>query len=475
VGVLGGGSRAAAIVRLLSGVSGTRVCAVLADDASGPSATLADSLGVYATCDRAAFLSRGALDVVIDARDGDSQLEPLILAPGAEVAGPALCEMLVNLLSATQHDEEQQELLAALKEASERNRVQERRLQASKATLEATNDELQTQLSELYFIHEFFKALNRYSSVDDVCSLVVDGLNGVLGCEISAVFLVCPLDWKLRLHASQGCDPDLIADVVSVDETVLGTAFSRGPVQIPQADPFSAASAWADPAAHIASQAAVPLVAGDTVLGVLVAASTAPRELAPAEMERLISMSSQASLSLQNAQLLTELERLSVTDRLTQLYNHAHFHQRLDEECSRSTRFGHDLALVMIDIDDFKSFNDKYGHPRGDDALRAVSAVIRSNLRDMDVAARYGGEEFVVLLPETSLENARIVAERITSQVAAQHILTRDENILHCTVSAGVATFPEHAPTASRLVEAADRALYNAKGAGKNRVEIAGA
>jgi diguanylate cyclase (GGDEF)-like protein len=102
-----------------------------------------------------------------------------------------------------------------------------------------------------------------------------------------------------------------------------------------------------------------------------------------------------------------------------------------------------------------------------------VSAVILNSLREMDIAARYGGEEFVVVLPETDNEGAVAVAERIRSDIAAQHVLTEEFGTLSCTVSSGVATFPEHAITAARLVESADRALYSAKRNGKNRVESA--
>jgi diguanylate cyclase (GGDEF)-like protein len=165
---------------------------------------------------------------------------------------------------------------------------------------------------------------------------------------------------------------------------------------------------------------------------------------------------------------------LSVTDRLTQLYNHGYFHQRLEEEFNRSSRFGHPISLIMIDIDDFKDFNDTYGHPRGDTVLRSVSDTIRANLRDIDVAARYGGEEFVVVLPETDAEGARAVAERIRSGVEDVEFVGADGSpAVHKTVSVGIATYPVHATTQSRLIESADQAMYAAKRSVKNAVSIA--
>jgi diguanylate cyclase (GGDEF)-like protein len=203
-------------------------------------------------------------------------------------------------------------------------------------------------------------------------------------------------------------------------------------------------------------------------------ASATPRELSSVEMERLGVLGNQSSLCLQNALLHGELERLSVTDRLTELYNHGYFLQRLEEEINRSDRFSHCMSLIMLDIDDFKEFNDSYGHPRGDDVLRSVSATIRGNLREMDIAARYGGEEFVVVLPETDSSGACAVAERIRSGIGGVDEVPDGYGAHRRTVSIGVATFPQDGRSARELLEAADAAMYVAKRAGKNRVKAAG-
>jgi diguanylate cyclase (GGDEF)-like protein len=232
-------------------------------------------------------------------------------------------------------------------------------------------------------------------------------------------------------------------------------------------------AAWVRANGEVRSQAALPLRTGDHIIGVMVVASSTYRELFPAEMERLQVIGNQSSLSLQNALLHGELERLSVTDRLTELYNHGYFQQRLEEEIGRATRFNHTLSLIMLDIDDFKDFNDTYGHPRGDRVLQAVSAIIRGNLREMDVAARYGGEEFVLVLPETGIDGAAAVAERIREGVEAYGFVGGDDIApVHRSISVGVASFPAHAGTPSQLIEAADKAMYVAKREGKNRVRI---
>jgi diguanylate cyclase (GGDEF)-like protein len=129
--------------------------------------------------------------------------------------------------------------------------------------------------------------------------------------------------------------------------------------------------------------------------------------------------------------------------------------------------------VIMLDIDDFKQYNDRYGHPRGDKVLQAVSTIIRQNLREIDVAARYGGEEFILVLPETDVEGALAVAERIRKSMSEFEFFTTDEDSSGPqTVSLGVSTYPVHATTAARLVETADRAMYQAKRLGKNQVAI---
>jgi diguanylate cyclase (GGDEF)-like protein len=168
-----------------------------------------------------------------------------------------------------------------------------------------------------------------------------------------------------------------------------------------------------------------------------------------------------------------ELERLSVTDRLTELYNHGYFQQRLEEELLRAERFGHVVSLVMIDIDDFKEFNDCFGHPCGDSILKRVSATIRDNLRDIDIAARYGGEEFVLVLPETDPCGAAAVADRIRLEIDNTLVPVGGGREAGRTVSVGVAAYPSHASTPGQLIACADAAMYRAKRAGKNRVEHA--
>ncbi len=162
-----------------------------------------------------------------------------------------------------------------------------------------------------------------------------------------------------------------------------------------------------------------------------------------------------------------EYAQLSITDVLTGLLNRRYIEERLTEEMNRVDRTGEPLSFMMIDVDEFKSYNDRYGHPAGDQALEIVGRILKENLRGADVAARYGGEEFSVLLPDTGVEEAGAIAERIRSQVEQTVFPKR-----RVTVSIGVASRSDQITSAKELVESADRALYRAKNTGRNTVHI---
>jgi len=474
VAIVGGGQRAASLLRLLTDVENVNVGAICSPNASSPAMRLGEELGVFATRDHEEVFQVPGLDLIIDMSE-DPRTYAVLAAQrpeSVEIVGMSGSELVWDLLVAKKRGEEHEKLFVELQVAYDKIRSHERRLQSSKEALERANEELESRLAEIFFTHEFFKALTSFSSVDDVCSLIVDGCNGILGAEISCVYLFNRDDWTLRLRASQGRPEQWFRQIVPVSETILGYAFREGVVQEVDVPNGARSAEWVVGAQGIHSQVALPLRSGENVNGVMVTASANRRELSAAEMERLTVLGNQSSLSLQNALLHGELERLSVTDRLTELYNHGYFQQRLDEELKRSVRFGHPMSLVMIDIDNFKEFNDNYGHPQGDEVLKAVSAIIRQNLREMDIAARYGGEEFVIVLPETETPGAVAVAERVRSDVETR-LFKPGGAAVNRTVSVGVATFPRHASNAIRLLEASDAAMYSAKRAGKNRVEAA--
>jgi two-component system cell cycle response regulator len=166
-----------------------------------------------------------------------------------------------------------------------------------------------------------------------------------------------------------------------------------------------------------------------------------------------------------------KIYRMATTDALTSLFSREYFIQQYSDIFHRSERYQRPFCFMLIDIDNFKSVNDTYGHPAGDTVLEGIGRMILEIIRHGDIAARYGGEEFAILLPETAPDKAHFPAERLRRSLNAFKFKSGDERF-STTVSIGIAGYPEHASTMNELVEKADKALYEAKKAGKNAVRI---
>ena len=219
---------------------------------------------------------------------------------------------------------------------------------------------------------------------------------------------------------------------------------------------------------------AIPLVVQDRPLGCMNLYMIERHEFAPDEIQLLSTFASQAAVSIENARLFEEARQLAITDPLTGLANHRQFYDQLEREFRRAQRYQRPLTLLMLDLDRFKAFNDRFGHLAGDHALRETADVLRQNARSVDILARYGGEEFAIILPETDIQRGTAHAERIRSAVASHAFLSQETGLEHSvTVSIGVAALTPTLQKIEELVHGADQALYRAKAAGRNRLELA--
>lgn len=215
----------------------------------------------------------------------------------------------------------------------------------------------------------------------------------------------------------------------------------------------------------------VPLRAKDKVLGaILVDNIFNKKPISKADVKMLTMFANHAGLAIENSRLYEETVHLSSTDWLTKLSNYGKFQQHLSVELERAKIHNTILSLVMVDVDNFKNYNDTLGHLKGDEALRQIADVLQNKSRKFDLVARYGGEEFAIVMPNTSKENTRLFAERLRSEV--EKIFADDSAIKpgkRLTISSGVASYPDDASTKDELVSRADIALYEAKNSGKNR------
>ncbi|MBU1853236.1 MAG: sensor domain-containing diguanylate cyclase [Candidatus Omnitrophica bacterium] len=210
----------------------------------------------------------------------------------------------------------------------------------------------------------------------------------------------------------------------------------------------------------------VPLKARDKVIGVILADNRFTNKPITNDDIRMLTMfANQAGLAIENSRLYERTLVLSNSDSLTGLWNHGYFQYLLDNEIKKTSKEKLFFSILMIDIDDFKIFNDTYGHQAGDAILKNISNIFREVSRKIDIVARYGGEEFAIILPNTKKEEAVVLAERLRKSVKENQ-----ESLKNITISIGITSFPKEGEGKELLISKADRALYEAKRAGKDRV-----
>jgi diguanylate cyclase (GGDEF)-like protein/putative nucleotidyltransferase with HDIG domain len=210
----------------------------------------------------------------------------------------------------------------------------------------------------------------------------------------------------------------------------------------------------------------LPLSVTDRTIGSLILASRKPNAYSRRQIKLLEKVALQIAAPIENAQLYARLEQKSRIDELTGLFNRRYFEERLKEELSRHSRYGDVFSIFMIDLDNFKAYNDVYGHPAGDILLGQIGKIIRNSVRNVDQAFRYGGDEFVVILPQTARDAAYVVAERVRRQIAEE----MEKRAIAVTCSIGLASYPADGMLSGELVDVADVALYHAKRTGGNRI-----
>jgi diguanylate cyclase (GGDEF)-like protein len=334
--------------------------------------------------------------------------------------------------------------------------------------------ELRQRIAQLSALYKISNLASEAGALGATLNSMLEISGEVIPQGQSAILLLDDSGENLRVAAGQGYQAAVRFLEIPVGQGITGRCAETGLTQV-----VHDIAGLEDDETYIPgvpgarSEVAVPLIADGMIIGVFNAESVEPNAFSDEHVQTLTVIARQAAEVIRSAQLLEETRRLAITDALTGLFNRRHFNQQLEENVGRATRYDEPLALVFLDVDHFKSVNDKFGHQAGDRCLQALARTLRESVRDSDQIARIGGEEFAILLIRADRELALSIAERLRTRID-DLILEEDPPLpVDLTASLGVAFFREDGSDPKSLMRAADRALYTAKRLGRNRVVLA--
>ncbi|HIE13465.1 MAG TPA: diguanylate cyclase [Desulfotomaculum sp.] len=333
--------------------------------------------------------------------------------------------------------------------------------------MERKNREIEESYRRLAVLNAVAETLTRSLELEMVLQEVLAKVAEVAGWDAGAVFLRKENEEGFDLSVQMGVPDDYAACLKTKQRDTPGfpriafgdrlLVFDAAGVPEVLNPPLFAASGFR-------SCAVVPLKNKTNVEGMLVLFRGTEQQLNPQEQEVLEAVGNQIGVAVENVRLYQKVKRMAERDALTGLYNRHKFFAVLDTELKRCRRYNSKCVVLLFDADNFKEYNDTFGHLAGDDCLRRIGALIQQTLRETDIAARYGGEEFVVLVVEVGARGGIAVAERLRRVLEAE-----GQKEPFPTVSIGVAVYPDDAQTAQDLLLTADNALYTAKRLGRNR------
>ncbi len=347
-------------------------------------------------------------------------------------------------------------------------------LQDRNRELEGENRSLRDRVGELHTFLNLSKVLSATLNMEELFRLALHLIGRSLHVDAYSLMLLDEAGERLVVKAAFGLPGDeAVGLTLRVGEGISGLVAQTGqPKLVPDvsAEPrfLKEESFWQQHGAFIC----VPLRLKERgVIGVLNAQKPDPAGFRLSDLDLFQAVATQVATALENAQLYERTKELSTRDDLTGLFNRRYFFDHLDNEVQRARRYQRVFSLLMLDLDDFKRYNDTHGHLKGDEALKKVARLLQTSTRRADVVARFGGEEFVVLLPEISKAGAAVVAEKIRAAVEKYPFAgggTLPDGKV--TITIGLATYPHDSQECVELVDLADQALYVGKQQGGNRV-----
>jgi len=345
-----------------------------------------------------------------------------------------------------------------------------------KKELVVLNKERQRLTKELSALRLIISEINSILELDKVLDLIIQKAIQVVEAERGSLMLFDHKKEELYIKSSVRLSKKTVSAVrIKPGEGIAGWVFKEGkPLLIKEGAKDIRFKKFNKTKEELRSIISIPLKIKDQVVGVINLDNKREGNIFNLDDLKLLSVfANETAIAIQNAQLHQKVKQQAITDELTGLYNFRYIKDRLEEEVKRAQRFKHPLALIMADIDDFKNFNDTYGHPEGNKVLKSLANILRSNIREVDIVARYGGEEFIIILPEANREEAKKIAERIRSKVEKCNFADeKNHPERKITISLGITSCFKENITPQGLVQKVDQALYQAKGKGRNRAEV---
>lgn len=337
---------------------------------------------------------------------------------------------------------------------------------------QSTNAELTRATAELSALNTFTKVVSSSFDLNDICRNLFQTAMRVTGSTYGNATIICGEglpDATVFMNYDEETERRLRAMDWRRSPGLYGLAMrTRRPVV---ANDVRKEERHVVTVGDVLSKLCVPIVVEGRVEGMISLESRHADTYSPGDVDFVAALAESAAVAVKNARLYRAVEQSAIRDGLTGLYNHSYFHEALTDEVERAVRYGRETSLVLLDVDDFKRFNDDFGHLAGDKVLRWLGEALLLHTRKADTVARYGGEEFAVIMSETPHEQALVAAEKLLRAIHEDQPADWEAAV---TVSLGVSTCPRDGTVSADLISAADRRMYRAKREGKDRVVAVG-
>jgi diguanylate cyclase (GGDEF)-like protein len=330
---------------------------------------------------------------------------------------------------------------------------------------------------ELTIFHDVAKALTSSLDLDSILQTIMDKMAEYFRPDTWSLLMVDEARDELYFAIAVGDKAEILKNVrLKVGEGIAGWVAKNGEARVVPdvtADPFFASRVDEATKCETRSVICVPLRSKLRVLGVIQLVNVDLSQFTDTELFFLQSLCDFAAIAIENARWVEKIQELTITDDCTGLYNARHLYKTLETEVYRSSRFGYEFSILFIDLDHFKTVNDTHGHLIGSKLLAEFGYLVKAQLRLIDFAYRYGGDEFVVLLPQTSKDQALVVAKRLQDAMRTTRFC-RDEGLnLNVLASMGLATYPHDARTAHDIIRQADEMMYLVKNTTRDNIGVA--